>query len=53
MTALSKQSPTEPIDESGIDGTTGERPGAELRALVTMNDGLALWPTLVNGPARW
>src|SRR5712692_5049229 len=38
--------------KSGIDGTTGECPGVELRALVTMNDGLAVWPTLVNGHAQ-
>src|SRR6266699_5717507 len=30
----------------------GERPGAELRALVTVNDGLALRPALVNSHAE-
>jgi hypothetical protein len=51
MTALSKQSPTEPIDGSNprIHGSPRERPRGELGSLVTVNDGPAVRPALVKG----
>jgi hypothetical protein len=54
MTALSKQSPTEPIDGSRPESVARRVNAQELnlRALVTMNDGLAVRPTLVNSHAQ-
>ncbi len=38
--------------QPGIHGTTSEGPGAELRALVAVDDGLATRTALVDGHAK-